>query len=317
MTPVMLFLGRRLGALVLTVVVASVVIFASMALAPGDPAAALAGGMTPNPQTLAAIREQFHLDEPFLTRYVLWAQGLVSGDLGTSFVYRTDVADLIAPRVGTTLLLMTYSAVLILALGIGSGLLAALRGGGTDRSVTVVTSALMGAPTFAIAILLIWVFSQLLNWFPVFGTGEGLLDQLWHLTLPAIAMSCAYLAYVSRMTRTAVREEMFSEHAETARSRGLPEAVVTRRHVMRNASPQVLAVSGIVIAGLLASTAVAESAFGVRGIGSLLVEAAGRRDLPVVQILSLVMVVAFVVVNTTVDLVNAAIDPRIVTGAHT
>ncbi|MFC6714150.1 ABC transporter permease [Branchiibius cervicis] len=204
-----------------------------------------------------------------------------------------------------------YAALLILTVGIGSGILAALSGRIVDRSITVIGSILMGAPTFVVAMFLIWLFSQKLSWFPVYGTGDGLLDMLWHLTLPAVAMSCAYLAFLSRITRTAVRSALGSEHVETATSRGIsPRAIITR-HVLRNASPEVFAVSGITVAGLIAATAVAETAFGVNGIGALLVQAAGRKDLPVVLLISLIMVVAFVVINTIVDLINVAIDPRL------
>lgn len=267
--------------------------------------------MAPNPATLQQIRLQFHLDDPLWLRYVHWMGDLITGHLGTSFVYRADVASLIGPRLGTSLLLVAYAAVLIVVFGIGSGVLAALRGPKTDRSVTVVASVLMGAPTFVVAIFLIWLFSQQLNWFPVYGTGDGLGDQLWHLTLPAIALSCAYVAFVSRVTRTAIRAELFSEQVETARSRGIPWALTVRRHILWNATPEILAVSGIAVAGLIAGTAVAERAFGINGIGSLLVDAASRKDLPVVLILSLILVVVFVLVNTIVDVINVAIDPRI------
>lgn len=304
------FLVRKLFALLVTMLVASFVIFSALFLAPGDPATLL-GGRNATPEALAAIRAQFGLDDPFLLHYGRWLGDLLTGDLGRSYVYRADIIDLVVPRMGTTLLLVGYAATIILVLGIGSGILAALGRPAADRAVTVVTSVLMGAPTFVVAIILITVFSLYLTWFPVYGTGEGFADQLYHLTLPAVAMSCAYLAFVSRITRSAVRAEMFSEHVDTARSRGLAPAYYIPHHVLRNSSSQIFAVSGITIAGLFASTAVAEQAFGINGVGSLLVEAATRQDLPVVQILSLFLVAAFVIVNIVVDLVNAAIDPRI------
>jgi peptide/nickel transport system permease protein len=308
----LLFVARRVLGLVVTVAVASIAIFAVLAIAPGDPAAALAGGSVPNPATLAAIREQFRLDEPIVVRYLGWLGDVLTGDFGRSFVYRADVADLIAPRIGTTLLLVAYSAAIILIVGIGSGVLAALGGRIADRAVTAVASVAMGAPTFVVAIFLIALFAVTLDWFPVFGSGVGFWDSVHHLTLPAVAMSFAYLAFVSRLTRSAVRTELYSEHVDTARSRGIRPRHYLMSDVLRNATPQVLAVSGITIASLFAATAVAEQAFGVNGIGSLMVEAAARQDLPVVQLLSLFMVVAFVVINTLVDIANALIDPRTV-----
>jgi peptide/nickel transport system permease protein len=130
------------------------------------------------------------------------------------------------------------------------------------------------------------------------------------LTLPAFSLAFAYIAWVARVTQTAVRGELHAEHVDTARSRGLPERWIVRRHVVRNASPPILAVSGLMIAGLFAGTAVAEEAFGINGLGSLLVESASKQDLAVVQILSLLMVAAFVVINSVVDIANAALDPR-------
>jgi peptide/nickel transport system permease protein len=306
-----IFLAKRLVALVVTVVIASVLIFLAFAFTPGDPAAALAGGSRPNAATLAQIRAQFHLDDPLWQRYAYWAHDLLTCNLGQSFVYRTQVTNLIEPRITTTLCLVAYAALLIVVFGVGSGILAALSGRIVNRGVTIVSSVLMGAPTFVVAMGLIWLFSQQLGWLPVFGNGSGFVDTVRHLTLPAVAMSCAYIAFTSRITRAAVRAELGSEHADTARARGLRPGAIIRGHVLRNASPEVLSVSGITVAGLVAGTAVAETAFGLNGIGSLLVQAASRKDLPVVLILSLFMVTTYVVINTIVDVINVVVDPRL------
>jgi peptide/nickel transport system permease protein len=191
------------------------------------------------------------------------------------------------------------------------GALAGLRGRRTNQLVTAVTTLAMGAPTFVMAIVLIWLFSTQLSWFPVYGSGEGLTDKLWHLTLPALALSFTYVAYVAQITRAAVGAELASEHVDTARARGLPHRTIVRHHVLRNASGPILAISGLTIAGLFAGTAVAEQAFGVNGIGSLLIQSASKQDLAVVQILAMFMVAAFVVVNTAVDVVNVVLDPRL------
>lgn len=310
MIAVVWFIARKIGALAITLLVASLVIFSALFLAPGDPATLLAG-RNASPATIEAIREGLGLNDPFLVQYGRWLSDIATGDLGRSYIYRADIVDLIAPRIGTTLLLVAYSAMIILIVGIASGILAALSTRAVDRTVTIVTSVLMGAPTFVVAIILITLFSLYLDWFPVFGRGEGFWDQIYHLTLPAIAMSCAYLAFVSRITRSAVRAEQFSEHVDTARSRGLAPRHYIPHHVLRNASSQIFAVAGITIAGLFASTAVAEQAFGISGVGSLLVNAASRQDLPVVLLLCLFLVAAFVIVNVIVDIVSAAIDPRI------
>lgn len=302
---------NRMGQAVLTLLVSSVLIFAALALAPGDPAASLAGGSKPNPEALQAIREAHHLDDPWVLQYVHWLKGLLTGDLGDSIVFRSDVTSLLGSRLANTALLIAYAGLLILVIGVGLGVLAALRGKAVRVSVTVLTTVAMGAPTFVVAIGLIWLFSSQLAWLPIYGSGEGFVDKLEHLTLPAIALSLAYTAYVASVTRVAVDEERDSEHVDTARSRGIPNAVIVRRHILRNASAPVLTVSGLSIAGLFAGTAVAEQAFGVNGLGSLLVEAAARQDMAVVQAASLLIVAAFVLINTAVDIANIAMDPRI------
>jgi peptide/nickel transport system permease protein len=309
-----LFVARRLAALVLTLLVASIVIYGALAIAPGDPATLIAGGAIPNPKVLAEIHREYHLDDPFLSQYWRWLSGIVlHGDLGQSLVFRDSVAHLIGTRVVNTLLLVAYAALVILVIGVGLGILAALRGGATSTAVTIGTTVAMGAPTFVMSILLIWVFSTKLSWLPVYGSGDGFADKLKHLTLPAVALAFTYVAYVSRITRAAVTAELRSEHVDTARSRGIPSWTLIRRHVLLNASAPILAVSGLTVAGLLAGTAVAEQAFGVNGIGSLLVQSASKQDLSVVQAIAMVMVAAFVVINTLVDLVNVMLDPRLAT----
>lgn len=311
MPPLALFVARRMVALVLTLAVASVAVYGALAVAPGDPATLLVGGSRPSPEVLEQVRAQYHLDDPFLTQYGHWLSGILTGDLGESMVFRDSVGHLISTRLWNTVLLVAYAALLILALGVGLGIAAALRGGRTSTVVTVGTTVAMGAPTFVMAILLIWLFSTQLSWFPVYGAGDGLVDKLWHLTLPAVALACTYVAYVSRITRAAVTAELRSEHVDTARSRGIPYWTMVRRHVLLNASAPILAVSGVTVAGLLAGTAVAERAFGVNGIGSLLIDSASKQDLAVVQAIAMFMVAAFVVVNTLVDIVNVVLDPRL------
>ncbi|KUL42111.1 ABC transporter permease [Actinoplanes awajinensis] len=307
------FVARKLGGMLATVAVASVVIFGALYLAPGDPASILAGGHEVTPATMAAIRAQYHLDDPFWVQYGRWLGGLLTGDPGTSMVLKEPVTTLISARLGTTALLVAYASVLILVIGVVSGVLAGAAGKVVDGALTVVTTILMAAPAFVAAILLIWIFATKLSWFPVFGSGEGFGDRIHHLTLPALALSGGYLAYVSRITRTEVRAELAADHVAAARARGLPRLAVLRRHVLRNAAPPILAVSGVTVAGLFAGTAVAEQAFGVSGLGSLLVQSAARQDLVVVQVLSLLLVSAFVVVNMLVDVLNAVLDPRLVT----
>jgi len=305
------FLGRKVGVLVVTLLIASLAIFLCLYLAPGDPATVIAGGTKPNPAVLAHIRLEYHLDDPWWQQYLRWLKGVVTGDMGTSFVYHTSVASLLRARAFSTALLVMYAGAIIVGVGVAAGVMSSLRGRFARTIINVATTIAMGAPTFVVAVVLITIFSTGLSWFPIYGSGSGLLGRLDHLTLPAIALSLSFLAYVASITRAAVDEEKSAEHVDTARSRGLRERLITRRHVLRNAAAPILTVSGISVAGLFSGTAVAEQAFGVQGLGSLLVDAAAKKDLAVVQMISLLMVAAFVIVNVLVDTINAVLDPRL------
>src|SRR5215207_3481812 len=255
----------RLGGMLLTLFLASIVIFSAVLLT-GDPIAALAGGAKPTPELIAQIRADYHLDDPVWLRYWTWLSGVLQGDFGKSFVYKTDVMTLVAPRFGVTLQLVLLTVVLILVFGVGSGILAATRGPAADRAIALLTSLGMALPTFVVAILLIWIFAQTLGWFPVYGAGEGVWDRLWHLTLPAISLAVLFIAYISRVTRSSLVGQLHLEHVDTARVRGIPRGRIFGVHVFRNAAPQILAIAGTTIAGLFAASAIAEVAFGLGGI---------------------------------------------------
>ncbi|MGW0561499.1 ABC transporter permease [Streptomyces sp. NPDC003016] len=305
------YVATRLATLVVTVLVSSLAIYGALFLTPGDPATLLVGGSrNPDPAVLDRIHREYHLDDPFVEGYWHWLSGCLQGDFGRSLAYRDTVANLVGARAGDTVALVAYASVLVLLAGTFIGTLAALRGGRTETLATTLTAGAMAVPTFIMSVLLIWVFAVRLPWFPVYGSGEGFTGTLTHLTLPALALAVTWTGYVAQVTRTAVRAEMRAEHVETARSRGVPEPAVIRRHVLHNASGPVFAVSGVGVAGLIATAAVAEQAFGTGGLGALMIEAASKQDMAVVQAVSLIFVVVFVVINTVVDLVSAALDPR-------
>ena len=294
-----------------TLLLASFLIYSSLYLTPGDPISTLSGGRTLPPEAVQALSDQHHLDDPFFIRYLAWLGDVIRGDLGESLVFNTTVTDLLAARIGTTVMLVAMASVLIFGIGITLGLVAGIRGGLLDKGLLVTTVIGQAIPSFVAAIALIWLFAVRLGWFPAIGSGEGFVDRLHHLTLPAIALTLAYLAYVSRVVRAATREELGREHVETARARGLSPSQIVRRHVVRNAMIPIVTVSGLTIAGLLAATVVVERAFSLDGLGSLLVEAVVRQDVAVVQAVSLILVSAFVVINTLVDLLSKVLDPRV------
>ena len=310
------FVARRLGLLALTLLVASFAIYASLSIAPGDPLSVLTGGRTLPPDALAVLRARYHLNEGLLPQYWHWLSNAVQGDLGDSIALREPVSTLIKERAGVTFELVLYSSLLILLLGIGAGIAAGLRRGIVDTSVIAGTTIFAALPSFVAAIALISLFAVNLGWFPALGAGGGIGDRVWHLTLPAIALAVSSLAIVARVTRVAVREELGREHVQTAVSRGLPAHLVVRRHVLRNAAIPITTVTGITIASLIALSAVVERAFSLNGLGSALVSAAESKDFAVVQGIALILVAAFVVTNAIVDLLYAALDPRVALGSR-
>lgn len=309
------FLLRRLVVLVSTLLVSSFLIYGALYLAPGNPVAVLFGGRSPTPETLKIVEARYHLDQPFLVRYWLWLKGALTGDFGISINKQQEVRDLIVQRSGTTLALVAYAALIILVVGIGLGVLAGLRPGWLDTGVVVITTVAAAMPAFVAAVILLLVFAVQLGWFPAVGAGSGLVDGIWHLTLPAAALGLTSMSLVARVTRASVREEMAREHVQTAVSRGIPFRLIVRRHVLRNAAIPITTIAGLTIASLLALSAVVERAFGLNGLGAYLVEAAASKDFAVVQGISLVLVAAFVVVNTIVDLLYAVLDPRVTLGS--
>ncbi len=310
------FIAKRLAMLVATLLVASFAIYGALYLAPGSPIAALTGGRTLPPEVMAQIEARYHLNEPFLTRYWLWLTAAIHGDLGESIPLHESVNTLIAQRIGTTLQLVLFASILIVMFGVSLGIIGALGRGVVDTGVLFASTVSAALPAFAAAVILQFIFGVYLGWFPVLGTGDGFVDTIKHLTLPAIALAATSTALVTRVTRTAVREELDREHVQTAVSRGLPWSDVVRRHVLRNAAIPITTVVGITIASLIALSAVVETAFALNGLGAYLVQAAQNKDFAVVQGISLVLVVAFVVTNVVVDIAYALLDPRVSLGSR-
>jgi peptide/nickel transport system permease protein len=307
---------RRLAMLIVSLLVASFVIFAAIYLAPGNPIAALSGGRSIPPDSLKVLEARYHLDQPFLVQYWYWLSNALHGNLGISITLRENVSDLIASRISTTAGLVLYSSILIIALGVGLGIVAGLRPGLLDTSTLVVTAISASLPAFVAAIVLILVFAVQLQWFPSIGNGVGFLDQVKHLTLPAFALAISSLAIVARVTRAAIREEARREHVQTAVSRGIPTAQLIWRHVLRNAAIPITTISGITVASLIAVAAVVEVVFGLAGLGAYLVQSAQSKDLAVVQGISLILVTAFVAVNVLVDVLYVVLDPRVSLGSR-
>ncbi|MCD2468169.1 MULTISPECIES: ABC transporter permease [unclassified Streptomyces] len=310
------FAVRRVTEMAVTLLVASFVVFGAMYLAPGSPASFLLSGRSASPEALAAINAQYHLDDPFLVRYAGWLGDMVQGDFGRSITYRVDVSRLLADRLPTTLLLIAMALVVVVVIGLVLGWISAVRGGATDSAVLVTTTFAVGTPSFVAAVLLQALFAVKLGWFPSGGAGEGFLDTVWHLTLPAIALALYLIGMLARVTRSAMLEALDSEHVTVARSRGVPERQVIRRHVFRNSLGTVLTTGGLIVSTLLVCTILVETAFSIGGIGQLLELSTTTKDFPTVQAISLIIVALFMIVNLIVDLLLPLVDPRITLGSR-
>ncbi|MER7954656.1 ABC transporter permease [Streptomyces sp. NPDC096030] len=306
------YLAGRLLGLVTVLLVTSVLVFSAVHLAPGDPVSFLLHGRPATPEAVAALRSQYHLDDPLPVQYTKWLGGVLHGDFGRSAQFHQDVGPLIGSRLPGTAVLVGYAALLVAVLGVSAGVLAALRPGAVDRTVLLGTGVATATPSFVSAIALVSLFSVQLGWFPgPGGTPEGFGDRVYHLTLPAFALAITFAGMLARVTRSAMLDEMGREHVEVARARGVAGASVVRRHVLRNALGPIVTVGGTMLAGLLISTSIVETAFNVSGIGSLLVQSVTAKDFAVVQAITLLSVTAFVVVNLVVDLLVPLVDPRL------
>ncbi|GAA2616141.1 ABC transporter permease [Actinomadura fulvescens] len=302
-------LGRRAIGATLTVLFASVVIYGALRLVPGDPVLALSAGRRLTPDQIEALRHEHGLDQGFVEGYLRWFGDVLRLDLGTSMNYQTSVTALLTSRLAVSGLLILYSATLAIGFGLMVALISAVKGGLANRLAGVAAGVATATPPFVAAICLLSVFAVGLGWFPATGAGSGLADRLWHLTLPATAMAIAAFGVLARVGHAAFTDELGREHVEAARSRGVNGAAVIRRHVVRNALAPLLTIMAVLVASLFVGTAVVETAFGLDGIGALLVSSVSRRDFPVVQGIALFAVALFVLLNTLVDLAMPLVDP--------
>ena len=308
------FVLRRLASMAVTMLVATVVIFALIEVAPGDPASYMMG-LNAEPEALAALREELNLDRSVPERYLSWIGGAVRGDLGTSYTYRSSVGELIAERLQVSLPLALYSILLAIVLAVPAGIFAARRRGRLgDTAMMGVTQVGISLPNFWLAMLLVLLLASTLRWFPVGGFpgwDAGLLAGVRSLTLPAFALAIPQAAILARVTRSALIDTLGEDYVRTARAKGLNDAQVLRRHALRNAAIPVLAILGLQLSFLIAGGVIIENVFYLPGLGRLVFQAIVQRDLIVVESVVLVLAFATVFIAFVVDLGYAAIDPRL------
>jgi peptide/nickel transport system permease protein len=306
------FILRRLAALAVLLVVISFAVFSLLYISPGSAEQILVGTQQPDPQLIAELRKKYHLDEPYLTQYWIWARDAAQFKFGDSIQTTLPVTDEIRARLPVSLFLGVYSFILTMLIGVGLGIWAALRKGGVvDRAIVGSSIIAISAPAFVAGLLLLYLFAIVIPWFPAFGQGRGFVDQLWHLTLPAIALAIGGVAFLVKHTRAALITVLEQDYLMFARARGLSRSRILLVYALRNALIPVVTISAIVLAGVITGALLVEVAFSLPGIGSLLVNAVSTKDLPMVQGVTMLIAVVIMLANLLADLTYVAVDPRI------
>ncbi len=300
------YILRRLIQSALILLGVSFITFFLLFVLPADPVRQIAG-RSASAATVESIRHELGLDRPFLVQYARYLGGLVQGDLGRSYLQKSEVSVLIASRLPATLLLMVAAIFCELAIGLTMGIVAALRRDRfADQALMMTSFVTVSAPQFVVSLLMLYVFAVKLGWFPIGGYGT-----FRHLVLPAITLGILGSGWYSRMMRSSMIDVMRADYIRTARSKGLGRARVVLGHALPNAILPIIAMIGIDIGVFMGGIVVVESVFGWPGIGQLAWQAIQRIDIPIIMGVTLVSAVAIVLGNLLADLIAPFIDPRI------
>ena len=305
------FVARRLAATGVVVLIVSFGVFSLLHLSPGSVEQTLLGNRPASPQSVAAIRAEYHLDDPLLVQYGRWLGGVFQGDLGSSIRSGEAVTAAVGRTLPLTLQLTVLGSVLTLLVGLPLGIAAALRHGRVvDRGIVAASIAGVSTPPFAAALILLYVFAVRADWFPVYGAGDGIADRVHHLVLPAVALALANIGLMVRVTRAAMVRELAQDYVVFALGRGISRSA-TVRYALRNSLVPILTASGLIVTSTLVGTVLVEVAFALPGLGTQLVSAVTFKDVPVVQAIALLLTVAIGIINLVVDAAYALIDPRL------
>ena len=311
-------IGRRLAVLAVLLIVVSFAVFTLLYLSPGSVVDTLLGT---NPRTPAEVRyltSEYHLDQPFLTQYWIWASHAVRFQFGNSIQTSLPVTSEIRQRLPVSLFLGAYAYVLTMVAGIGLGIAAALRRRSlADRGIVGATIVALSSPAFVSGVFLIYVFGILIHLFPVAGAGSGFFGKLGHLTLPAVALALTATAYLVKHTRAAMIGVLDQDYMTFARARGLSAARLLIGYALRNALIPVITMSGLILSYVITGAVLVEDTFSLPGLGQLLVQSATAKDLPLIQGVAIVIAVVIVLANLVADLVLISVDPRIRLGRRT
>ncbi|MBY6202128.1 ABC transporter permease [Maritalea mobilis] len=307
------YLLIRALSLSLSLIVASVVIFAVIEVIPGDPATYMLG-LNATDETLAALRDELGLGGSALSRYFDWIGGMLTGDFGTSYTYRVPVAELVLDRLQVSLPLAAMALALSTLIAFPIGILAASnRGGVVDYGIMGATQLGIAIPNFWFAMLLVLLFAVTLQWFSAggFPGWDNPFLALKSLTLPAIALALPQASILARVMRSALLETFSQDYMRTARAKGLSRGQAIRRHALRNALIPVLTIIGLQFSFLLAGAIIIENVFFLPGLGRLIFQGITQRDLIVVESVTMLLVFSVILVTFLVDITYALVDPRL------
>ena len=308
------YAARRILATIPVMLIVAFFVFSLLYLAPGDPAAIIAGDQA-TPADVERIRASLGLDRPFVVRFGEWLWQIIHGDLGNSIFTNLPVTHMIAQRIEPTTSLMILTIVFSIIVAIPLGVLAAWKHGTwIDRSVMMLAVFGFSTPVFVLGYLLAYVFALRLDWLPVQGFTSitvGVVPFLRSLALPTVALGLIYVALLARITRATMLEVLSQDYVRTAKAKGVDQRVVLFVHALKNAAVPIVTVIGIGVALLIGGAVVTESVFAIPGLGRLTVDAILRRDYPVIQGVVLLFSFVYVLVNLAVDLLYTVFDPRI------
>ncbi len=305
---------KKLISLIITLLLVSLLAFLAFQIIPGDPTTKLLG-TNATPEKAAELRSELGLDRPVLVRYLEWLGGFVRGEFGTSYTYRRDVGELLADKLPVTALLTVMSFILTVIISIPLGIWTGrTRSKAADHISVILDQILMAVPPFFFGMLACYFFGIVLKWFTpgaYVALSESVPGCLGYLVLPALSLALPRIAMTVRMLRSSIQTELTQDYVYTARSRGLSEWGVLRRHILRNAMIPVVTFLAVSAAEIMTGTIIIEQVFTIPGLGRLLISSIGNRDFPVVQAIVVILATWIIIVYYIADLLNHWMDPRL------
>jgi peptide/nickel transport system permease protein len=308
------YILRRLLGVIPVMVVVGVFVFSLLHLAPGDPAAIIAGDNATE-ENIARIRANLGLDRPLLEQFGKWTWATLQGDLGVSMFSNVPVTQLVEQRMGPTFSLAFTTMLVAVVIAITLGVLAAWKSGSLlDRAVMGLAVTGFSVPVFVVGYIMVYFIALQWRWLPVQGytpMSEGLWPWLRHLILPSFALGLAYVALIARITRASMLEVLAEDYIRTASAKGVATLPMLLRHALKNAAVPIITVIGIGVALLISGVVITESVFNIPGIGRLVVDAISRRDYPIIQGVMIIFAAVYVLINLAIDISYSFLDPRI------